>query len=84
MNAISGVSSAQNLVFHRDAFALAIVKQELPGGMEWSEFAASAKSGYWIRLVRGYSIQDNKKYTRFDVLGGKKCIRPELAARVCA
>jgi hypothetical protein len=79
---ISGVSTAQALAFHRDAFTVAVVKQELPGGMEWSEFASSAKAGLFIRLVRGYSIQDNKKYTRFDVLGGVKTLRPELACRI--
>jgi hypothetical protein len=79
---ISGVSTAQALAFHRDAFTIACVKQELPGGMEWSEFASNPKAGLWIRLVRGYSIQDNKKYTRFDVLGGVKTIRPELACRI--
>lgn len=80
---ITGQSTAQALAFHRDAFCLAIVKQELPGGMEWSEFAANPKQSLWIRLVRGYSILDNKKYTRFDVLGGVKTIRPELACRIC-
>jgi hypothetical protein len=81
---IAGISTAQAMAFHRDAFTIAIVKQELPGGMEWSEYAASPKSSLWIRLVRGYSIQDNKKYTRFDVLGGVKTIRPELACRISA
>ncbi len=81
---ISGVSSAQNLAFHRDAFTLVIVKLELPGGMEWSEEVSNPKVGISIRLVRGYSIKDNQKYTRLDVLGGIKTIRPEFACRICA
>lgn len=81
---ISGVSSAQNLAFHRDAFTLVIVKLELPGGMEWSEEVSNSKVGISIRLVRGYSIKDNQKYTRLDVLGGIKTIRPEFAARICS
>jgi hypothetical protein len=81
---IAGVSTAQALAFHRDAFTVAIVKQELPGGMEWSEFASNSKAGLWIRLVRGYIIGTNEKLTRLDVLGGVKTIRPELSCRVCA
>lgn len=81
---ISGVTSAQNLAFHRDAFTLVIVKLELPGGMEWSEEVSNPRVGISIRLVRGYSIKDNQKYTRLDVLGGVKTIRPEFAARICS
>lgn len=81
---ISGVTSAQNLAFHRDAFTLVIVKLELPGGMEWSEEVSNPRVGISIRLVRGYSIKDNQKYTRLDVLGGIKTIRPEFACRICA
>lgn len=81
---ISGVSSAQNLAFHRDAFTLVIVKLELPGGMEWSEEVSNPRVGISIRLVRGYSIKDNQKYTRLDVLGGVKTIRPEFACRIAS
>lgn len=80
--AISGVSTAQALAFHRDAFTIAVVKQELPGGMEWSEFASNPKAGLWIRLVRGYLMGTNEKATRLDVLGGIKTLRPELACRI--
>ena len=79
---ISGLSTAQALAFHKDAFTIAVVKQELPGGMEWSEFAANPKAGLWIRLVRGYLMGTNEKATRLDVLGGVKTLRPELACRV--
>jgi hypothetical protein len=79
---ISGVSTAQALAFHKDAFTIAVVKQELPGGMEWSEFASNPKAGLWIRLVRGYLMGTNEKATRLDVLGGIKTLRPELACRI--
>lgn len=79
---ISGVSTAQAMAFHRDSMTVVCVKQELPGGMEWSEFAANPKAGLWIRLVRGYNIDQNKKLTRLDVLGGVKLVRPELCCRV--
>jgi len=81
---LSGASSAQALAFHRDAFSLAIVNLETPGGMEWSEKISSPSKGYSIRLIRGYSIQDNRKLTRLDVLGGWKTTRPELACRIAS
>ncbi len=81
---ISGVTSAQNLAFHRDAFTLVIVKLELPGGMEWSEEVSNPRVGISIRLVRGYDIRSNQKLTRLDVLGGVKTIRPEFACRICS
>ncbi len=61
-----------------------IVKLELPGGMEWSEEVSNPRVGISIRLVRGYSIKDNQKYTRLDVLGGIKTIRPEFACRIAS
>lgn len=81
---ISGVTSAQNLAFHRDAFTLVIVKLELPGGMEWSEEVSNPRVGISIRLVRGFDIKSNQKLTRLDVLGGVKTIRPEFACRICS
>ena len=81
---ISGVTSAQNLAFHRDAFTLVIVKLELPGGMEWSEEVSNPRVGISIRLVRGFDIKSNQKLTRLDVLGGVKTIRPEFACRIAS
>jgi len=79
---ITGASTPQALAFHKNAFALAIVNLELPGGMEWSERASNPKIGLSVRLVRGYDVRLNRKYTRLDVLGGWKCVRPELACRI--
>jgi hypothetical protein len=80
---IANVTSAQGMAFHRDAIALAIVKQELPGGMEWSEWVSSPKAGIGIRLLRGYVIGTNEKITRLDVLGGVKRVRDDMGVRVC-
>lgn len=79
---ITGVSSPQGIVFHKEAFALVIAKLEMPGGMEWSEEVSNPKVGMSIRLVRGYDIRENQKYTRLDVLGGWTILRPEFACRV--
>jgi hypothetical protein len=80
---IAGVSFAAGMAFHKDALTLAVVKQELPGGMEWSEFASNPKMGMWVRLVRGYLIGSNEKVTRVDVLGGVKRVRDEMGCIVC-
>lgn len=83
LGVISGISSPQSLGFHRDAFTCVICKLEKPGGMEWSEEVNKPGVALSVRLVRGYSIEKNRKYTRLDVLGGWKTLQPELAVRVC-
>jgi hypothetical protein len=81
---ITGVSSAQGLTFHREAFTVAIVNLELPGGMDWSERVVHPRLGVSMRLVRGFDIKENRRYTRLDVLGGWKTTRPEMACRVAS
>lgn len=83
-NNISGIASPQALAFHKDAFTLAIVNLELPGGLDWSERVTDPKTGMSARLTRGFDIASNKRYTRFEVMGGVKTIRPEFACRICA
>lgn len=82
MNAISGAASPQHLVFHRDWCVLAIVKQELPGGMEWSEQIINKRIGLAMRLVRGYDIRANSKLTRLEILGGTSPLREDFCCRV--
>ena len=80
---ISGVSSPQTLAFDKNCFVLVIARLEKPGGMEWSEEVSNPRIGLSVRLVRGYDIRTNQKYTRMDVLGGWATPRPELGVRVC-
>jgi hypothetical protein len=79
---ISGVSSPASLAFDKNAFTLVIARLEKPGGMEWSEEVSNPRIGLSVRLIRGYDIRSNQKYTRLDVLGGWATPRPELACRV--
>jgi len=46
--------AAQNLAFHRDAFAVASVDLEMPGGVDMAARVASRKLGFSMRLVRQY------------------------------
>lgn len=53
----------------------------LPGGMAWSEKIYS--SNLAVRLVRGYSIDDNRYWTRFDIVFGIRATVP-VAVEVAA
>lgn len=79
---ITGQVTSQAMAFHKSAFVLATVKQALPGGLDWSEMVVDPKTGLVARLLRGYNFIDNSRYTRFEVLGGWKTVRPELAVRI--
>lgn len=79
---ITGQDTSQALAFHKSAFVLATVKQALPGGLDWSEMVVDPKTGLVARLLRGYNFLDNSRYVRFEVLGGWKTVRPELACRI--
>lgn len=71
-----------NLAYHRDAFAMACVDLELPGGVEMAARASDADSGLSIRLVRAYDINNDTHPCRLDIMYGLKTIYPELACRV--
>jgi hypothetical protein len=81
-SSIGGVTSPQNMGFHKQAFTLAVVKQETPGGLDWSEQVINPKLGMAMRLTRGFLIGSNERITRLEVLGGFKTIRPEWAVRI--
>ncbi len=72
----------QNLVFHEDAFALAMVELELPNGVHIAARASDKESGLSVRMVSAYNIGVDRIETRLDVLYGVKCIYEELACRV--
>ena len=78
--AITGVGTAstlywQNLMFHRNAFALACVPMEKPAG------AVDVK-GLSVRVVPYYDGANDISNYRLDILFGVKAIDPRLAVRV--
>ncbi len=81
---ITGISTAVGLAFHKEAFTLVVVPLELPGGLDWSERVTDPKTGMSARLTRGFDIAGNKRYTRFETLGGVKAVRPEFASRIAS
>ena len=73
---------AQNLIWHKDAFTLATVDMDLPGGMDMASRANA--DGVSLRFVRGFDITNNKRLCRFDILAAYDAVRPEFACRVTA
>lgn len=69
----------QNVSYHKNAFALAMVPMEMPQ----AAFNGSRKSykGISVRVIPVYDgINDISKW-RLDVLYGRRCIDPRLACR---
>jgi hypothetical protein len=70
----------QNMVFHKNAFALVNVPLEMPDSVQWK--ARETHRGLSVRLVKDYDIDNDVEIIRGDILYGVKAIYPELATRV--
>jgi hypothetical protein len=70
----------QNLVYHKNAFALVTCPLELPDGVEFK--ARETHKGLSVRVVKQYSIDSDDDIIRLDVLYGWKDIYPDLATRL--
>lgn len=79
---INGAASAtysQNLFYHKNAFALAMVPMEMPQGA--SNGSRQSYKGISVRVIPIYDgINDISKW-RLDLLYGRKLIDPRLATR---
>lgn len=80
LSGTSGQSTLQNLMFHPDAFTMVTADMDVPGGMDMAERVNY--DGVSLRFVRGFDITNNRRISRFDILAGYACIRPEWAVRV--
>jgi hypothetical protein len=71
---------AQDLFFHKDAFALAIVDLE-----DVSQYGADCSrvrvDDISLRWVQQYNVSNDKVYGRFDIAWGFAPLLPELASR---
>jgi hypothetical protein len=70
----------QNMLFHPDSMAVVTIPMDVPGGMDMAHRAEY--EGVNLRFVRGFDITNNKRISRFDILAGYGCVRPEWAVRV--
>jgi len=79
----AGLTSAQGLVYHPEAFALVMADLEMPEGLWVSERVSNEALGIAIRFLKDYSIMTDQSPARVDVLYGWKTVRAEMAVRVC-
>lgn len=82
---VTGTAStpyAQNLCFHKNAFALVWAPLEMPDGAPFKSMESDPDSGMSIRVVKQYDIDNDKDIIRLDILYGVKTIYPELAVRL--
>ena len=77
---VASTSYPHNLVFHKDAFALATADLVLPKGVDMA--AREVYDGISVRLVRQYDINNDNIVARIDVLYGWLTLRPQLACRI--
>lgn len=71
---------AQNLVFHKNAFALAMVPMVAPPGAV--DVARESYNGTSVRIIPYYDGANDISKWRCDLLYGVKCIDPRLAVRL--
>lgn len=70
----------QNMVFHKNAFALAMVPMISPPGA--TDVARKSYKGTSVRLIPTYDGTNDRSNYRLDVLYGVKAIDPRLATRL--
>lgn len=75
-----GTGYRQNMVFHKNAFALAMVPLIAPPGAV--EVSRKSYKGTSVRLIPTYDGTNDKSNFRLDCLYGVKAIDPRLATRV--
>lgn len=70
----------QNMVFHKNAFALAMVPMEMPAGATGG--ARQSYDGLSVRVQPYYDGTNDESAWRLDILYGVKAIDPRLAVRL--
>lgn len=82
---VSGAVStgyAQNLAYHRQAFAFAMVPPQVPMGVHFAKTSVDADSGISIRFITDYLFNTDEFATRADIMYGFVVRRPSWACRV--
>lgn len=78
----AATTSPQNMLFHREAFAMACADLPLPGGVDMAERISDKELGLSLRLVRAYDINQDRFPLRLDFLYGWTTLYPQLACRI--
>lgn len=75
-----GVGYDQNIVMHKNAFALVMVDLASPAV---ASFASTERwKGFSARVTGSFDITNDDSYLRFDILYGVKAVNPGMATRV--
>ncbi len=72
----------QDLLFHREACALAMIDIEEPESAVVAERARDDQAGLSMLMTAGYDINNFRQVYRIDALWGVRCIYPELSLRM--
>ncbi len=70
----------QNLVFHKNAFALCMVPMVKPPGAV--DVSRQSYKGYSVRVIPYYTGSNDISAWRLDILYGVACIDPRIAVRL--
>lgn len=76
---VASTGYAQNLFFHKNAFALIMVPMVKPPGA--IDVSRRSYKGYSVRVIPYYDGTNDVSNWRLDVLYGKKAVDPRLAVR---
>lgn len=76
----AGSSYRQNMIFHKNAFALAMVPMISPPGAP--SVSRQSYKGTSVRLIPTYDGTNDRSNFRLDILYGVKAIDPRLATRI--
>jgi len=72
----------ENILFNREAFALAMVDLELPQSAVVKTRVRDEKSGLSLSMTGAYDINNHEEVTRIDAVWATKTIYPELGHRL--
>jgi hypothetical protein len=76
----AAATNRANMVFHKNAFALAMVPMVSPPGAV--EVSRKSYKGTSVRLIPSYDSTNDRSNFRLDVLYGVKAVDPRLATRL--
>jgi hypothetical protein len=73
---------AQNLAFHKEAFAFVTADLFMPEGTHFA--GRDTMDGISLRITKDWDIKTGRMLCRADCLYGFKTIRPSMACRITA
>lgn len=80
MQGTAAQTTPQNLIFHKNTFALVMADLEMPDGAVFK--ARESQNGFSIRVIKWYDGENDEEKIRLDVLYGVKTIYADLGTRL--